>query len=68
MITTTLIGSNNNCNNNDNSDDIDNYNPSNIFALRDCSKRITCPNTPPTKKWLIYENITQAIIPQLYKT
>ena len=32
MITTTLIGSNNNCNNNDNSDDIDNYNPSNIFA------------------------------------
>lgn len=49
MITTTLIGSNNNCDNNDNSDDIDNYNPSNIFALRDWSKRITCPNTPPTK-------------------
>lgn len=46
MITTTLIGSNNN---NDNSDDIDNYNPSNIFARRDWSKRITCPNTPPTK-------------------
>ena len=53
MITTTLIGSNNNCNNNDNSDDIDNYNPSNIFARRDWSKRITCPNTPPPQLKLV---------------